>query len=415
MPQDRVLIVGVAAEGISSLSPPICQRINQAEFLFGGKRLLEMFPAFAGEKMTIGNNLTEVAGLIKLNLGQKRIVVLASGDPGFYGITRYLSETLGKGSLEIIPNVSSMQLAFARIGESWGDAALTSVHSRPIEEIVDIVRSNRKVGILTDDRNTPAEIARVLSDYGVGGYRSYVCQDLGTENEKITESDLGSLKNQTGFSSLNIVILIKNADREERDISTRQLLGLADDRFKQPTQGHLITKLEVRAVSLAKLALTEKSTVWDIGAGSGAVAIEAAFLARKGNVFAIEKNAEAVDAINENVRRFGCDNISVIQAMAPDKLDSLPAPDAVFVGGNGGEMDEILLFCCRRLKPGGRLVVNAATLETLQDALDGLKVNGFASEVTFITAGRSKAILNLTRLEALNPVFVITGWREEKI
>lgn len=408
MPQDKVFVVGISAEGASSLSPSVCQRVMQADMLFGGKRQLEMFPSFTGEKIAVGSNLAEVAVMIKANWGQKRMVVLASGDPGFYGIAKYLAGKLGKECLEIVPNVSSMQLAFARIGENWDDAVLASVHSRRIESIVSLVRSSRKIGLFTDDKNTPAEIARVLSDHGMGNCRAYVCQDLGTDKECVVETDLEGLKSGE-FSPLNVLVLIRDAQQSKGDDPARQLFGIADDDFKQPTEGHLITKLEIRAVSLAKLAITENSIVWDIGAGSGAVAIEAARLARNGSVFAIEKNAPSIAVIEENVRNLGCGNVKVIQAMAPEGLDKLPAPDAVFIGGSGGEMGDILSICCQRLKPGGRIVVNAVTLETLQRAIDGLEANNFDSEVTLVNAARSKGILNLTRLEALNPVFIVTG------
>jgi precorrin-6Y C5,15-methyltransferase (decarboxylating) len=306
-----------------------------------------------------------------------------------------------------------MQLAFARIGENWDDAALTSVHSRDIETLVGIVRSNPKVGIFTDDKHTPGEIARILLEYGIDNRRAYVCQDLGTEEESIVETDLENLKDSL-FSPLNVVILIKNTRETEQDAPPLQMLGIADDNFRQPTEGHLITKQEIRAVSLAKLALAEDSIVWDIGAGSGAVSVEIALLARNGSVFAIEKNVDSVAVIKENVRHFGCHNVRVIHAMAPDKLEGLPAPNAIFIGGSGGEMDEILRLCCRRLRPGGRIVVNAATLETLNRSVDNLKSSHFDVQVTLINIARSRDILNLTRLEALNPVFVITAWQEKE-
>ncbi|MDP2731177.1 MAG: precorrin-6y C5,15-methyltransferase (decarboxylating) subunit CbiE [Dehalococcoidales bacterium] len=405
--QDKVLVAGISPEGVSSLSPSICQRIMEAEILFGGRRLLAMFPSSAAEKVQIGNNLAEIVSLIRTNLGERKMVVLASGDPGFYGIAGYLTGKLGKDSFEIVPNVSSMQLAFARIGESWDDAALVSVHSRPIEDIVSLVRSSRKIGIFTDDKNTPAQIAQLLLRHNIENCRAYVCEDIGTTKERIIETSLEGL-NEAGFSPLNVVILM----REAKNTAPHPVMGIADDEFKQPTDGHLITKLEVRAVSLAKLALKEESIVWDIGAGSGAVAIEASLLAGKGSVFAIEKSAGFAAVIEENIQHFGCDNVSVIQAAAPDRLEELPAPDAVFIGGSGGKIDEILRICCQRLKPGGRIVVNAATFETLQRAIDNLKKNEFNFEVTLVNAARSKGILDLTRLEALNPVFIITGRRE---
>ena len=188
-------------------------------------------------------------------------------------------------------------------------------------------------------------------------------------------------------------------------------MGIPDEKFLGLEAG-LITKVEIRAVRRARLCLAENSVVWDIGAGSGGVSIEASLLASKGSVFAIERNSEAVAVIGENIRRFDRHNIKVIQASAPEHLDDLPDPDAVFIGGSGGHMGEILRVTCSRLRPGGRIVINAATLETLHAAVESLKANGFAVEVTLVNVAHSKDILNLTRLEALNPVLHIVGWRE---
>lgn len=405
---NKVYIIGVGAGGAASLLPEICQLIDQAEMVFGGERLLRMFPSLTGQKFVLTNNLSEAADLIKRNLGSKRMAVLASGDPGFHGITRYLTKELGKDAVEIVPNVSAMQLAFARIKESWDDAVLTSVHSRPIDDIIDVVRGNHKIGILTDEKHTPGEIARVLKEHGIENCRAYVCQDLSTHNESIIATDLYSLK-QKRFSPLNILILL----REPSETRTQQRLGIPEEKFYRQREG-FITKLEVRAVSLAKLALTENSIVWDIGAGSGAISIEASFLAYRGSIFAIEKSADAVAIIRKNVRRFGRHNIQVVRVSAPDRLEDLPAPDAIFVGGSGGRMAEIISAAGVRLKPGGRVVVNVVTLETLHRTIEALQASGFTFEVTLVNVARSTNVIELTRFEALNPIFVITGVLREK-
>ena len=190
MSKDKVYIIGVGKSGASSLLPEICQLINQAELIFGGERLLDMFPAAQGQRTVIKNNLAEIIEVIKANLGEKQMVVLASGDPNLYGIAKYLTSRLGKDIFEIVPNVSSMQLAFASIKESWDDATLASVHSRPIEDIVETVRSSDKIGIFTDEEHTPAAVARVLLAHGVDGYQAYVCEELGGREEKVTRTDL---------------------------------------------------------------------------------------------------------------------------------------------------------------------------------------------------------------------------------
>jgi precorrin-6Y C5,15-methyltransferase (decarboxylating) len=413
MTKDKVYIIGVAPTGKSSLEATAQQLINEAEMVIGGRRLLDSFPSLKAEKVPITNNLSELTDLIKKNVGQKRIVVLASGDPDFYGIGSYLTSSLGKDVIEILPNVSSMQVAFARIKESWDDAALVSVHSRPIEDIVDTVRTNRKIGIFTDDKHNPGAIATALLKHGINEYRAYVCQDLGEKHEKIIETDLPDLCKMKS-SPLNVLILISNRpDREEHSPSPR-LLGIPDEEFYQQkrTAGR-ITKQEVRAISLAKMCLREESVLWDIGAGSGAVSIEASFLAKKGSIYAVEKNDADIAIIKKNIRKFNTYNIEVIQTVAPDNLDDLPAPDTVFIGGSGGRMEGIIEFASRKLKPGGRIVINIALLENLGTTVETLRAKGFTPEITMVNIARSTGILELTRFDALNPVFIVTGVRSE--
>jgi len=409
MPKGKVHIIGVAPDGAPSLRPEAYRLVNRAEMVFGGKRLLDMFPSLTGEKITIRNNLAEVTDLIKRNLGYKRIVVLASGDPNFYGIASYLTGKLGKDIVETIPNVSAMQVAFARIKENWEDAVFASVHSRPIEDIVETVRSNHKIGIFTDDEHTPTTIARVLLEHGVDGYRAYVCQNLGRKDEKVIETDLHGLR-ETKLSPLNILILLRVQPKKPPAALYPRWLGIPDEEFHQrkPKEG-LITKQEVRAVSLAKMCLTDESVLWDIGAGSGAVSIEASFLVRKGRIYAIEKNDADVAIIKKNLQKFHVPNVEVVQSFAPDGLSELPDPTTVFIGGSGGRMEEILDLVCRRLKPSGRIVINIVALENLSAAVNALKVRGFVPEVTLVNVARSTNVLELTRFEALNPVFVVTG------
>ena len=403
MPEDKVYIIGVAPNGASSLCSGARRLVKHAEIVLGGRRLLDMFPSLTGEKIAIRNNLAEIADVIKRNLGRKRMVVLASGDPDFYGIAGYLTDKLGKDSYEIIPNVSAMQLAFARIKESWDDAVFVSVHARPVEDIVEIVRSSNKVGIFNDDEHTPATIAGILLEHGVRGYRAYVCQDLGTRKERVIATDLYHLKRKR-FSPLNILILL----REKPETAPRQVLGIPEASFHRRRKG-LITKHEIRAVSLAKMCLTDESVLWDIGAGSGVVSIEASFLVRKGRIYAIEKKDADADVIRKNLRKFHVPNVEVVQAFAPEGLDKLSDPTSVFIGGSGGRMEEILDLVCCRLKPGGRIVINVVALENLGVAVNALKARGFVPDVTLVNVARSTKLGELTRFEALNPVFVVTA------
>jgi precorrin-6Y C5,15-methyltransferase (decarboxylating) len=191
-------------------------------------------------------------------------------------------------------------------------------------------------------------------------------------------------------------------------------LGLPDDAFEQrrPLRGQ-ITKREVRAVSLYSLGLRRDSVVWDIGSGTGSVALEAAFIAHRGRVYAIERDPESLPLLERNVARLSQGNVQVVPGEAPQALAELPDPDSVFVGGSGGRLGELLETVARRLKPQGRVVVNLAALERAQESYHRLRDLGLAAELVMVNAARGKEMGDGTvRLEALNPVFVVTGWRQ---
>lgn len=408
MHNKKVYIIGIPPDGASGLSSHVHKLIEQAEMIFGGKRLLDMFPTLSGEKIIIRNNLSLITTLIQENEGRKNIVVLSSGDPNLYGIASYLFGKLSKESIEIIPAISAMQVAFACIKESWSDAVFASVHSRPIEDIVDIVRSNHKIGVFTDDKHSPAAIAKVLLEHGIDGFRGYVCERLGSVDQRVIEADLPDLCRLDSLSP-NILILIKTG-KEKMNTLHRQYPGIPDEEFyRRKSKGGLITKQEVRAISISKMCLTAESVLWDIGAGSGAISIEASFIAEKGHVYAVEKNETDISVIKRNIRKFRTFNVEIVHTCAPENLDRLPAPTTVFIGGSGGKMKEIVEAVSRRLMPGGRIIINVVALENLNTAVNALSAKGFTVEITLVNIARSTGITTLTRFEPLNPVFVITG------
>ena len=193
----------------------------------------------------------------------------------------------------------------------------------------------------------------------------------------------------------------------------RRPLGLPDDAFEQrrPNKGQ-ITKREVRAVSLYALGLRQDSVVWDIGAGTGSVSVEAALIANQGQVYSIERDTDSLPLLEANVARLGSENIHIVSGEAPGALEDLPSPDSVFVGGSGGNLSKILEYAVSRLKPSGAIVVNLAVLERTQEAYRLLKSLGLATELTQITSARGKEMPDgAVRLESLNPVFIVTGRR----
>ncbi len=430
--QSRIYIIGLGVEGRDSLSQKTLQLIQSAGLIIGGERHLQEFPEFKGERFVLKSNLKEMLELINsfagnavdfkdnapafgtpslLKRGLGGVVVLASGDPGLFGIADYLIRNLGRDAVEIIPNVSAMQWAFAKAKVSWNDARIVSSHGRGMDKVLEAAREADKVGIFTSDGKEPSSIAKLLIDNGLSCFTAYVCEDLGMETEKISEMPLSGAVGKS-FAALNVMVLVRNnppASPLKLRGDQRGGIGLPDSEFART--GNLITREEVRVVSLAKLGLRDDSVVWDIGAGSGSVGIEAARLCRNGKVFAIEKEAERVANIRDNIKKFGVNNLEVAEGKAPKGLENFADPDAVFIGGSGGNISDILDVVETRLKPSGRIVVNAITLETLHDATTGLRSRGFDVDVVSLNIARSKDLIGMKMFEAENPVFIIVGRR----
>jgi len=395
-------IIGAGIEGQEGFSRRALELVRQADTLIGGPRQLALFPDFAGETLEIGANLAPVVACLQTCAGNA--VVLASGDPLFFGIGRYLLRNLPEAALEFVPNVSSVQYAFAKIREPWDDAIFVSADGRGMQGTIDQVVAHDKIAILTDAEHTPQAIARELIARGRDGYAAYLCENLGTAEEKITQTDLKGLL-AIPAAPLNVLILVK--EYEAGGEGAGPCLGIPDEEFASVKK--LITREEVRAVSLAKLRLRQDLTLWDIGAGSGSVSIEADHLLPNGRVFAVERNPQCLAYLKENLKKFNARNITVVEEEAPRCLDDLPEPDRVFIGGSGGHLWQILEASNARLPVGGRIVLNSVTLDTLTAATEYFENAGYELEVTTVNISRTRPLTDYKMFEAFNPVFVLTA------
>ena len=396
-------LIGIGDNGQGSLLPQYAQWIEESEVLVGGERVLDFFPNYQGEKIVVKGGLQALVE--RLQEETRPTVVLASGDPLYYGIGGYLSNKL---KIEVYPYVSSVQLAFSKMGEAWQDAYVTSVHGRSMKGLAQRIDGKAKVALLTDAENSPNRLAEYLLSFGMTEYRAFVAENLQGENEKVGWYELEDMVNHE-FSPLNVVILKKTAS------SPSWSLGIEDEEFSQrkPDKG-LITKKEIRVLSLYALNLKKDSVIWDVGTCTGSMAIEAAKLAPEGQVFAIEKNEPDLENCFQNQRKFRTD-VTAIHGKAPQGLETFPDPDAIFIGGTGGEMVDLIQTCCQRLKDGGRIVLNAATIENLYRANEAFAQAGFQTSIMHAQISRSKPILGMNRFVPLNPIYIITAQRKEEM
>lgn len=409
MAESRIHIIGIGNDGLAGLTSRARDLLNSADLVFGSEATLKLLPEVKAERRPLGPDLQEAVATLTALLGRKRLALVAGGDPLFYGVARYLCDRLGKEHFEVLPHVSSMQLAFARIKETWEEAYLTNLQTHPLESVLDRIRTAETVGLFPGDKEGPAEIARTLLARGLDYFRMYVCENLGGPDERVTQGDLRDIQ-EMEFAPLNVVILKRKAGRPDRPAASARfrLFGNPDDVFAQsrPKSG-LITQAEVRCLALAELAIQPASVVWDIGAGSGSVAIEAARLSDPGPVYAIEQDAADYHLILANAETFGVRNLHAVHGIAPEVFADLPAPDAIFVGGSGHEVTRLLESAWSALRPGGQMVVNVATLESVSAAHAALKRLAGRVGVLLVNLARGNEQLETLRFESVNPTFLL--------
>ena len=384
--------------------------INQADVLIAGQRLLDFFDDLPVQKKRIDRNLNEVIEFILSRKDSQSIVVLASGDPLFFGIGPRIVNAVGSDNVRIYPNVSSVAAAFARIKEPWGKATVISLHGRQNEiKLINCLHKKELVTVFTDPKRNPAWLAQHLIEKGLLNVKICVLESLGTPSEQVNwyRPDQAAEMN---FSDPNLVIIKR--EPMALDSSFQPFVGMPDDWFDHG-EG-LITKSEIRAVTLSKLRLQSEHIIWDLGAGSGSVAVEAALMAKNGQVFAVEKKIDRINQIKSNKARFGTDNLKIIQAELPDGLAALPPPDRIFIGGGGQKLAKIIQAATAVLKPTGIVVVNTVLLTSVSQALETLKELGLRTDMVQVQINRGREMPWGERLDAQNPVWIISGLKNIK-
>lgn len=383
-------VVGIGEDGIAGLGERAKGLIAQAQFVFGGKRHLQLVEKIIeGEAHSWAVPFDSEMKAVLSARGQK-VCVLASGDPLHFGVGATLARHIDPAEIIVVPAPSAFSLAAARLGWALQDLEMVSLHGRSIDLIRPVLHAGRRALALASDGAAAAAIARLLTREGFGASGFTVLESLGGNNERVSThvaSELGDRR----FADLNIVALEIQAAPGARILPLG--FGLADELFAHDGQ---ITKREVRATTLSALAPQRGELLWDVGAGSGSVGIEWMLAHRSMQAIAIEKDEGRAARIGENAVRFGVPGLTVVHAGAPDAFDGLESPDAIFIGG-GGSRDGVADSAIEALRPGGRIVANAVTLD--MEAV--------------LLALHAKLGGNLTRISVsrAEPVGTMSGWR----
>ena len=379
--------------------------IHSADILVGGKHHLDFFSSLPAKKKEITKDIKGITTYIKRVMKDNSVVVLASGDPLFFGIGNVLLKKLGPENVIVCTNVSTVAAAFARIKESWNDAKIFSFHGRDHEKhVLESLRNNEKIAVFTDPTRNPAWIANLLIKNRFDHYKICVLEQLGTAAERINWYSPEEAVGRTYYSP-NIVILKHFPVEPEKQINLH--LGMPEEWFDH--KNGLITKAEVRAVALSKLQLKTDHVLWDLGAGSGSVSIEAALFIRKGIIIAVEKDSERIKQIKKNKKRFKIRNLKIKNITLPNDLGILPEPDRIFIGGGGSDIKEIVNSAIDYLKPGGMITANTVQIRNTGIIIDQLKKKGFKTDVVQVQINRGQEMPQGHRFQAMNPVWIITG------
>ena len=401
MSRERITVVGLDGRPLDEDTERL---LRDADLVAGGRRHLEMLGVERGRAVILKGDLSEA--LARIEGIEGFVVVLASGDPGFFGIVRLLGGRFGRENLRVLPGLSSVALAFAHAGLSWDDAITVSAHGRDPRRAVNVCRAYSKVAVLTSPDFGPAELAEALDMME----RTFVvAEKLGEPGERVFHGDariVGGMK----WEDPNVVLVLDEGRMSgargwiSSGIQGRGRWALPEEEFEH--RNGMITKSATRAFVLSRLGPRPGDLIWDVGAGSGSVAIECARLGAA--AIAIERDPESCARIRRNAEIHSV-YLQIVEGQAPVALRDLPEPDAVFVGGTGGAFEEIVKLSAVRARRAVMLAL--VTLERVVPAAKLLEDCGFEVETTFLQTSTMKGVGDLHRLASESPVFVVSGSR----
>ena len=395
----NVTLIGMGSGQPENLTLQGLAALRQADLILGARRLLAVLPAGCTENRAAAYRPDEVAELLQTS-GAENAVLVYSGDTGFYSGASSMMEKLEALGVRarVLPGLSSIQLLAAALGRPWQGWNLVSAHGRTCDPVAECMQG-RPTFFLTGGSEDPATLCAQLAAEGFGDVQGVVGQCLGTPEEKLFR---GSVKELAAgrFNSLSVLLV------EAAEVLPRRAPGLPDEAFERGDVP--MTKQEVRAAVLAKLAVRPEDILWDVGAGTGSVSVELALAAPRGRVYAVECRPEGCALIKANREKFRTRNLVLVEGLAPAALSDLPAPDAVFIGGSKGSLAAIVDAALDK-NPDARICVSAIALETLSAAVTALTAKGRTVQVSQIAVSRVKAVGGLHLMMAQNPIYLITG------
>lgn len=395
----NVTLIGMGSGQPENLTLQGLAALRQADLILGARRLLAVLPAGCTENRAAAYRPDEEAELLQTS-GAENAVLVYSGDTGFYSGASSMMEKLEALGVRarVLPGLSSIQLLAAALGRPWQGWNLVSAHGRTCDPVAECMQG-RPTFFLTGGSEDPATLCAQLAAEGFGDVQAVVGQCLGTPEEKIFR---GSVKELAAgrFNSLSVLLV------EAAEVLLRRTPGLPDEAFERGDVP--MTKQEVRAAVLAKLAVRPEDILWDVGAGTGSVSVELALAAPRGRVYAVECRPEGCALIKANREKFRTRNLVLVEGLAPAALSDLPAPDAVFIGGSKGSLAAIVDAALDK-NPDARICVSAIALETLSAAVAALTAKGRTVQVSQIAVSRARAVGGLHLMMAQNPIYLITG------
>ena len=395
----NVTLIGMGSGQPENLTLQGLAALRQADLILGARRLLAVLPAGCTENRAAAYRPDEVAELLQTS-GAENAVLVYSGDTGFYSGASSMMEKLEALGVRarVLPGLSSIQLLAAALGRPWQGWNLVSAHGRTCDPVAECMQG-RPTFFLTGGSEDPATLCAPLAAEGFGDVQGVVGQCLGTPEEKLFR---GSVKELAAgrFNSLSVLLV------EAAEVLPRRAPGLPDEAFERGDVP--MTKQEVRAAVLAKLAVRPEDILWDVGAGTGSVSVELALAAPRGRVYAVECRPEGCALIKANREKFRTRNLVLVEGLAPAALSDLPAPDAVFIGGSKGSLAAIVDAALDK-NPDARICVSAIALESLSAAVAALTAKGRTVQVSQIAVSRAKAVGGLHLMMAQNPIYLITG------